>query len=375
MADGRVAKLAEVLVRYSIAVRPNDKVYIQGSSLAEPLLKAVFVETLQAGGHPYVRSQLPGLDELFFRYASDDQLQHVAPPSRLVFETYDAVISVSGAANTKELTNVSPKKLVRSKQASRDLFGTFMKRAASGELRWVGTLYPTAAYAQDAEMGLAEYEDFVFGACLPDLADPVGRWRDLSAWQQTLVAWLNGKRSLRVEAPGVDLQMSIADRVFVNCDGRRNMPDGEIFTGPVEDSVEGHVRFSYPTVYDGRRLDGVELWFEKGRVVKASAERGDDFLQKTLDVDAGARIVGEFALGTNRGISRATGNTLFDEKIWGSFHMALGAGMPETGSRNESAIHWDLVSSLRDGGRVWVDGALVSENGEFTLDLLGEGRA
>jgi aminopeptidase len=187
--------------------------------------------------------------------------------------------------------------------------------------------------------------------------------------QQRLVDWLRGKKALRVEAPGADLRMSIAGRTFINCDGRRNMPDGEIFTGPVEDSVEGHVRFSYPTVYDGRRLDGVELWFEKGRVVKASAEKGDDFLQITLDVDAGARSVGEFAFGTNRGISRATGNTLFDEKIWGSFHMALGAGMPETGSRNESAIHWDLVSSLREGGRVWVDDLLVLEDGEFTLGL------
>ncbi len=367
MLDARVAKLAQVLVQYSVAVRPDDKVYIQGSSLAEPLLKAVFVETLKAGGFPFVRAQLPGVDELFYRHASDEQLRHVAPPSRLLYETYDVMISLSAPANTKELTQVDPGKLTASKQASRELFTTFMRRAASGELRWVGTLYPTAALAQDAEMGLVEYEDFVFGACLPDPEDPVRHWREVSARQAKLVDWLKGKKTLRVEAPDVDLQMSIAGRTFVNCDGKRNMPDGEIFTGPVEDSVEGHVKFSYPTVYDGRRCDNVELWFEKGRVARARAEKGDEFLQKTLDVDAGARCVGEFAIGTNKGVTRATGNTLYDEKIAGSFHMALGAGMPETGSRNESGIHWDLVCDLMNGGRIWVDDELFYENGAFRV--------
>jgi aminopeptidase len=367
MVDSRVEKLAQVLVRYSVSVRPNDKVYLQGSSIAEPLLKAVLAEVLRAGGHPYVRAQLPGTEELFYRYASDEQLRHVAPASRLLYETYDVIISVSGSANTKELTNVDPHKIVLSQQASRDIFQTLMRRAASGELRWVGTLYPTAAYAQEAEMGLVEYEDFVFGACLPDPVDPVRQWQKLSAWQGRLVDWLKGRESLRVEAPNVDLRMSIAERAFINCDGKRNMPDGEIFTGPVENSVEGHVRFSYPTVYQGRRLEGVEVWFSKGEVVKATAEKGEDFLVKTLEVDAGARRVGEFAVGTNKGITRATGNTLFDEKISGSFHMALGAGMPETGSHNESAIHWDMVCDLMNGGRIWVDDKLVYENGQFTV--------
>jgi aminopeptidase len=335
--------------------------------VAEPLLKALYIEVLKAGGNPYVRAQLPGMDELLYRHASDDQLRYVPPAVRLIYETYDVVISLSGSMNTKELTNIAPDKLVLSKQASRDLFTTFMRRAASGELRWVGTLYPTSAYAQDAEMGMSEYEDFVFGACLPDLADPVRHWREVSVWQERLVVWLKGKKSLRVEGPNVDLRMKIDGRSFVNCDGKRNMPDGEIFTGPVEDSVEGHVRFSYPTVYDGRRLEEVELWFEKGKVAKAKAEKGEDFLLQTLDTDGGARYVGEFAIGTNKGITRATGNTLFDEKINGSFHMALGAGMPETGSRNESAIHWDLVCDLMEGGRIWVDDERIYESGTFLI--------
>jgi len=365
--DARVEKLAQVLVQYSVSIRPNDKVYLQGSSLAEPLLKALLIEVLRAGGHPFVRAQLPGTEEIFYRYASDDQLQHVAPATRLLYETYDAMITVWSAANTKELTNVAPQKLVLAQRASREIFQTFTRRTAAGELRWVGTLFPTSAFAQDAEMGLAEYEDFVYNACLSDSADPVSHWQRLSAWQQTLVDWLKGRETLRVEAPDVDLRMGISGRTFVNCDGKRNMPDGEIFTGPVEDSVEGHVRFSYPTVYQGRRLDGVHVWFKNGKVVKATADKGEDFLQRTLDVDEGARYVGEFAIGTNKGITRATGTTLFDEKIRGSFHMALGAGMPETGSRNESAIHWDMVCDLMQGGRIWVDDELIYENGDFVM--------
>jgi aminopeptidase len=304
-----------------------------------------------------------------YRHASDDQLRHVPEPLQLVYETYDALISLSASENTKALSTVAPEKLIVANQAQKDLFKTFVQRSAAGELRWVGSLYPTNAYAQDAEMGLAEYEDFVYNACLPDLDDPVGSWLRLSARQQKIVDWLADKDTLRVEGPDVDLRMTFTGRTFENCDGRRNMPDGEIFTGPIEDSVEGHVRFSYPTVYQGRKLEGVHLWFDKGRVARASADKGEEFLLKTIDTDEGARYVGEFAIGTNKGITRATGNTLFDEKINGSFHMALGAGMPETGSVNESAIHWDMVCDLTDGGRIWVNDELVYENGDFVIDF------
>ncbi|MEN6369179.1 MAG: aminopeptidase [Thermotogota bacterium] len=367
MFDPRVSKLAEVLVQYSVGVHPDDKVFIQGGPAAIPLIKAVVVEVLRAGGHPFTRMTVPDLDELVYRHASDAQLRHVPEPTRLIYETYDVMITFWSSDNTKSLTNVPPEKLVLSNQATKDLSRTFMQRMATQDLRWVGTLYPTAAYAQDAEMGVHEYEDFVYNACLPDPQDPVSVWKKLSAWQQKLVDWLDGKKELRVEGPNVDLRMKIAGRTFKNCDGKNNMPDGEIFTGPVEDSVEGHVRFSYPTVFQGRKLTGVELWFKKGKVTQAKADTGDEFLQKTLDVDAGARSVGEFAVGTNRGITRATGNTLFDEKINGSFHMALGAGMPETGSRNESAIHWDMVCDLMQGGRIYVDDKLIYESGQFLI--------
>lgn len=216
-------------------------------------------------------------------------------------------------------------------------------------------------------MGLVEYEDFVYNACLGDINDPVGYWKRFSAWQQKIANWLKGKKQVHVTAPETDLRFSIEGRSFSNCDGHENMPDGEVFTGPVEDSLDGQVYFSYPTIFNGREVTGVRLWFEEGRVVKAIADKNEDFLLKTLDTDEGARRVGEFAFGTNRGITRFTRQILFDEKINGSFHMALGASYPETGGKNESAIHWDMICDMRREGRVTVDGKLLYKNGKFVI--------
>lgn len=369
MADPRVEKLADVLVSYSTNVQPGDKVWIQGDTPAAPLIKAVYARVLQAGGHPLTQISLPGMEELFFRYASEEQIAHVPGPVEMLMETYDVRIGLYADVNTKELSGVDPSKMVLRSQAMRGLMKTFMKRSAADELRWVLTIFPTDAYAQDAEMSLSDYEDFVYGACLPEPDDPVGYWRRFSAWQQGVVDWLKGKERVHVVGPETDLRLSIAGRVFENSDGKNNMPSGEVFTGPVEDSVEGHVFFSYPAIYQGREVTGVRLWFEKGRVVKAAADKNEEFLLQTIDTDAGARYVGEFAIGTNKGITQFTHQILFDEKINGSFHMALGAGYPETGSKNESAIHWDMICDLRDGGEIWVDDELLYKNGEFVIEF------
>ena len=342
---------------------------IEGASLAEPLLKAIYVKVLQAGGHPLMNAAPAGMEELLFRYASDEQLQYIHQPRKLITETYEVRISIGGENNTRSLTNVDPSRMVLREKAHTELMKIFMKRSAAGELRWTFALFPTNAYAQDAEMSLSEYEDFAYGACLPDMNDPVGYWRRFSEQQQKIVDWLKGKEQVHVIGPETDLRLSIAGRAFINCDGRYNMPDGEIFTGPVEDSTEGYAYFSYPAIEAGREVVGVRLRFEHGRVVKASAEKNEEFLLKTLDTDEGSRRVGEFAIGTNEGITRATRQILFDEKINGSFHMALGAGYPETGSKNESAVHWDLVSDLRRGGEIHVDGELLYKNGQFVIDL------
>jgi aminopeptidase len=324
---------------------------------------------LEAGGHPLLLPSLPGIERLLYELGSDEQLKYIPEPIKLATETYDVRINIRGAANTKSLSNVDPAKMVLRNRAQTDLMRTFMERSASGALRWVSTLFPTNAYAQDAEMSLSEYEDFVYGACMPDLDDPVGYWERFSAWQQKIVDWLEGREHVHVVGPGTDLELSIAGRTFINSDGTHNMPSGEVFTSPVEDSVTGHVTFSYPAIHQGREVTGIKLRFEEGRVVEASAEKNESFLVETLDTDDGSRRVGEFAIGTNEGITRFTSQILFDEKINGSFHMALGAGYPETGSKNESAIHWDMICDLRDGGRIWVDEELFYENGRFAVDF------
>jgi aminopeptidase len=369
MADPRIEKLADVLVNYSVAVQPGDKVVVRGETPATPLLEAVYVKVLQAGGHPLMMVNLPGAQELLFRYASDEQLQHIPEPMKLMLETYDVSIGIMGTDNTKALSNIDPAKMILVNRAGKEMMKISMQRAAAGDLRWTVTLFPTNAHAQDAEMSLSEFEDFVYGACMPDMDDPVGYWHRFSAWQQRIVDWLKGKEHVHVVGPDTDLHLSIAERTFINSDGKHNMPSGEVFTGPVEDSVEGHVHFSYPAIYGGREVAGVRLWFEGGKVVKATADKNEDFLLQTLDTDEGARYVGEFAIGTNEGITRFTRQMLFDEKINGSFHIAMGAGYPETGSKNESAIHWDMLCDMRDGGKIWVDDELLYKDGKFEIEF------
>jgi aminopeptidase len=228
-------------------------------------------------------------------------------------------------------------------------------------------IFPTQAYAQDAEMSLAEFEDYVYSTTYADAEDPVAMWQKIHDEQQRLVDWLAGKKHVEVKGPDIDLKLSIEGRTFENADGEKNMPSGEIFTSPVEDSANGWVRFTYPAVSSGREVEGIELHFEDGKVVEASAKKNQDFLLRMLDTDPGARYLGEFAVGTNKKINRFIKNILFDEKIGGTIHMAVGYGFPETGSVNESAIHWDMICDMRDGGQIFVDGELIYESGEFKI--------
>ncbi len=367
MADTRLETLARILVEYSMEVRPTQLVTINGTTLAAPLIRAVYRRVVQAGGHPLVQVQLPGLAEIFYRQASDEQLRYIRPDERITPEMADATLGIMSDANTKELSGVDPARQQIRRQARADLVKTYLQRSAEKKLRWCVTLFPTDAFAQDAEMSLTDYEEFVYSACLLDADDPVEEWRKISREQQRLIDWLSGKREVHVTAPGTDLTLSIEGRMFENADGKYNFPDGEIFTGPVENSVNGQVRFSFPSSVDGREVEEIMLWFENGKVVKATAEKNQEYLIKTLDTDEGARYLGEFAFGTNRGIDRFTGNILFDEKIGGTMHMAVGSGYPETGSTNQSAVHWDMICDLRQESEVRVDGQLFMKNGEFTV--------
>ena len=367
--DPRVDKLADVLVNYSTGgINKGDLVQIRVlDPVAEPLALAVYKYVLLAGGNAFFRMSPSGASEIFYKYASDEQLDYVPELSKWIIENIDVDIALIADVNTKELSNVDPAKMARSRAANRVISQRFMERQATGELRWTLTQYPTHASAQDAEMSLSEYEDFVYTACMVHLDDPVAYWKEKAAEQQRLVDWLKGHDKVEVKGENIDLTLSIKDRVFINADGKKNMPDGEIFTGPVEDSVNGWVRFTYPAIYNSREVDGVELYFENGKVVKATAEKGEDFLNSVLDTDEGARYLGEFAIGTNTGIQQFTRNILFDEKIGGTVHMAVGAGYPNTGSKNESAVHWDMICDMRSGGEIIVDGELFYKDGEFQV--------
>jgi aminopeptidase len=367
MKDPRNDKLAELLVDYSTGIHQGDRVVIEAASCVSPLVEAIYIEVLQAGGFPLVMQHSMETNELLLRYGSREQIEYVPEISRLIAEQYEARIFILGDDNTRTLSNIDPAKKVWYSQARTDLMKTSMRRSAEGTYRWVVAPYPTNAQAQDADMSLREYEDFVFGACMPDLNDPIGYWQKVSTEQQRIIDWLQGKQHVHVTGPETDLHLSVSGRKFINCDGKNNVPDGEIFTGPVENSAEGQVYFSYPAIESGLEVSGIRLCFREGKVVQATAEKNEAFLRHTLDTDAGSRYLGEFAIGTNEGIRRFTREILFDEKIGGSFHMALGAGYPETGSKNESAIHWDMVCDLRQGGEILVDGQLLYRNGKFII--------
>jgi aminopeptidase len=367
LRDPRAANLAKILVGYSTKVKEGDVVAIDGDATAEPLLLAVYEEVLKAGGHPVVNVGLEGQASAYYRHASDAQLEWISPVTKWMVENADVSITVGASTNTRELSNVPPERQTKRRAATGELMKAAMERSADGSYRWCYTLYPTSAYASEAEMSLAEYEDFYFGACLAGDGDPLTAWEKASAETNRLSEWIQGKEEVRVTAPGTDITLGIAGRTFIPCAGEHNMPDGEFFTGPIEDSVNGEVSFHLPALVDGREVSGVHLKFEAGRVVDASAERGEEFLIKLLDTDEGARTLGELGIGTNYAIEAGTREVLLDEKIGGTVHMAVGASYPESGGTNESAVHTDLVCDLRLGGKLEVDGEVMQEDGKFVV--------
>ncbi len=367
MTDPRLKKLADILVNYSVKVQPGDWVYINSSIVAVPLMNEVYKKVLQAGGNITSNIYTDDLQELYFLEANNDQLDWVSPTVKQIYEQANVLISLRGAENTRALSGVAPKKQARRAQATRSLQETYMARSATKDLRWVLTDFPCLAFAQDADMSLSDFEDFVYAATYADTDDPVAEWTRIHTEQQKVVDWLKGKKTVTVKSPNADLTLSIEGRTFINADGERNMPSGEVFTGPVEDSANGWVKYTYPAISGGREVEGIYLEFKDGKVVKATAQKNEEFLLTQLETDEGARYLGEFAIGTNYGIKRFTKSILFDEKIGGSFHMALGAGYPETGSVNKSSIHWDMICDIREDSEIRVDGELLYKDGQFQI--------
>jgi len=362
MIDPRTNRLARVLVRYSRGVKPGQKVLLAGPAAAEPLLVECAREVLRAGGHPMYRMVPDAAAEVLYAEAGDAQLAFLPRSALAAAREADQYISIIAETNTQALAGVDPAKQRLTETSRRPLQDLVLRRN-----QWTLSLFPTAAYAQDAGMGLEEFEAFVYAACRVDRRNPVAEWRKARDFQARILRRLRGADRVRILAPGTDLALSVKGRTFLNSYGSHNIPDGEVFTGPQESSAEGHIRYTYPVCYRGKEVADVRLEFEKGRVVRATAAKNEAFLREMIGLDAGASRLGEFAFGTNYGIARFTKNILFDEKIGGSVHLALGRSYAETGGRNQSSLHWDMIADLRCGGRVEVDGRVLLADGKFRL--------
>lgn len=357
--DTRIKQHARILAQYSINAKSGECVTVDGHPAAEPLLVAVHEELLRLGAYPMVRMTPEGCMENLFRHGKAHHFDNVSPLDRAVVRAVDATIRVMASTNTRSLSEADPKKQARLSKATRSLRQTLLKK------KWVLTLHPTQAYAQDADMSGSAFADFVYAAVYADHDNPVRAWQQQAKMQAKLVARMNRADQVRIVGPDTDLTLSVKGRTFINSCGKHNMPCGEIFTGPVEQSANGHIRYDYPVVHAGREIDGIRLVFRDGKVVEASAEKNEAFLRSMLDMDPGARRLGELGIGTHYGIKQFIKNILFDEKIGGTIHLALGQSYAETGGTNRSALHWDMIKDLRKGGAIYVDGTCWQRDGQF----------
>ncbi len=369
VTDPRIEKLARILVDHSAKIQPGDRVAIEATTVAEPLVRALYIAILERGGHPHLLLDYPEAELDFFEHAGDQQLDFIPTFRKLAYDEFESRIRIHSEANPLALVNVNPAKQARRQRALAPILRSQMWRGAEKTFKWVTTLFPTQAYADAAQMSMEELEDFVYRACFaaPEQDDPVAHWEEFKTRQAAIIETIEGHDRIEIHGPHADLTLSIKGRVFKNSFGEHNMPDGEIYTGPVEKSVNGWVRFSYPAIMQGRVVEGVELTFQDGKVVQAKAKKNEAFLQEMLNIDQGAKYIGEFAIGTNHNIDRFIGHILFDEKIGGSFHIALGAGYPETGSLNKSIIHWDMICDMRHDSVILADGEPIYRNGEFVV--------
>ncbi len=359
-------KYAKLLVEYCLELKKGDKLLIMSSYLAEKLVNEVYRRALVAGAHPECRISLNGTEKIFYEAATDEQLGYISPIVKCMVDNYEAALTILAPFNLRELENVDPSRKQTAQTAQAEIRKTLMRRSAEGTLNWNLCVFPTDAGAQQCGMSSSEYEHFVYSACFLNDDDPIAKWRRFEKNQQRIVDYLNGKDQIRYVAKDIDISFSAKGRKWINCAGRKNMPCGEVFTSPVEDSVNGRVRFSYPGIYFGQEIEDISLEVKDGRVVKWNAKKGKDLLDKIIEIPGATRF-GEAAVGTNKGIGRFTKNMLFDEKLAGTIHMAIGAAPPETGGKNESAVHWDMLADMSDGGQIYADGQLIYKDGEFTI--------
>ena len=362
-------KYAKVLVEYSVNVQPEELTVIRTDSyLSQPLIKEIYKQVLLRGGYPVVRMGVEGLNEVFIKNATDKQIEYIDPMLEVEYKQAKNMISIGAPLNVKNMARSDAKKMAKRASVMKDLSAAMMQRAADGDFKWVIADFPTNALAQEAKMSLDEYTEFLIKACYLHLDNPVEKWKQIAQEQKRIEDYLNGKSKLRITGEKTDITFNVSGRIWKNCAGEYNFPDGEIYTSPIEDSVQGQIYFDFPQIYRGNEAQKVLLTLDKGKVVDAKAEKGEDFLLKMLDMDEGSRFVGEIAIGTNEMIQDITGNILFDEKIGGSIHMAIGASYPEAGGKNVSGLHWDLIKNMKNGGKIYADDVLIYENGKFIIN-------
>lgn len=359
-------KYAGLLVHHSLQLKKGDRLLIISTYLAEDLLREIYRESLRAGAYPEFNIRINGADKIFYDTASDRQLKYISPTIKYVYENYDAVLNIAAPFNLKELEGVAPAKKQAASLGRAGIFKTLMQRSAKGKLNWNICVFPTDAAAQECGMSKKEYEDFVYSACFVNENDPIAKWRQFEKKQQRIVDFLDKRKNIRFKGNDIDISFSTRGRKWINGNGRHNMPCGEVFTAPVDDSVNGKIRFSYPGFYLGQEIEDISLEVKDGQVVKWNAKKGKTLLDKIMEIP-GARRFGEAAVGTNAGIKKFTKNMLFDEKLAGTIHMAIGAAIREAGGKNESAIHWDMLADMHDGGEIYADGKLVYKNGRFII--------
>jgi len=362
-------KLAKLAVNYAVEVKKGQRVVVMGPSLAEELFQAIYAEVLKAGGHPLLIPDIEGTDELLYKHGSEEQLLYVDDVKKTIIKEFDCLINIRGDYNPKKLSLVDSKIIakVKGSPANKELMLIFMKRITDEDLNWVNIPYPCHSFAQEANMDLFSYSDFVKKALFLDKEDPIQEWKEVEKKQDKIVEILNTVDKIQVLGEDTDLSLSVKGRKWINCCGQKNLPDGEVFTGPLEDSVNGYIRFTYPGIYLGKEVENIYLEFKDGKVTKATADKAEDLLQEIVAIK-NADIIGEFAIGTNYGITDFTKNMLFDEKMGGTLHCALGFGYPDSGSTNQSAIHWDILKDMTlPGSKVIADGKVIYEEGQWKI--------
>uniref|UniRef100_A0A7C5XJA0 Aminopeptidase n=1 Tax=Ignisphaera aggregans TaxID=334771 RepID=A0A7C5XJA0_9CREN len=363
-------KYSKLILDYCVNVKKFDEIAIYASTEAFPLVKELWKGIILRNAYPRLIITDEILSELFYRHASQELLEYVSPIDRFVMEKIDVRINILSPTHSKPFISIDPEKIKIRSRALSIIREIFMKRDATGELRWVVAPYPTNAMAQEASMSIVEFEEFVYRAVKLHMENPIEAWIQQAKMQERVVGLLSKVDEIRFVDENTDLLVKVGGRVWINDDGKNNMPGGEIFTAPHEDSVEGVIVFSYPAIYSGVEVEGIKLEFKRGKVANASALKGEEFLKRIIEVDDGARRVGEIAFGLNYDISRFTKEILFDEKIGGTIHLALGSAYLRTGGVNKSSIHWDMIKDMRKG-KVYADNDLIYENGRFIKDFIG----